>query len=173
LAAVLGGCGAVFRVGILGAILMACAAGGCRPVSENGREYYSAREKAQRQKEKLQEVLETDRSEAAAIELVRESRAPDGQGTVEDWIKRRQEQEGGRVLFPHWEARPRGRDRYEVRYTYTVAGEDYSIVKKVLAWNADMVLKLVGGVREIQPAGPGNNARGAALRGSAAGGRDR
>lgn len=84
-----------------------------------------------------------------AIRIVRESKAPEGEGRTEAWLEQRLRAIPGQVLFPHWTARRRGAARYEVRFTYTVLGDDQRIERAGLAWDVDLVLEAARGPRPL------------------------
>lgn len=96
-------------------------------------------------------VLEGAEEEGQALRLTREARAPDGEGTNEDWVRRQMDLAGPDVLFPRWEARRTAAGKYEVAFTYTLVGIENSVARRGFAWNTDVVLLLVSPPREMQP----------------------
>lgn len=96
-------------------------------------------------------VLEGAEEEGQALRLTREAKAPDGDGTNEDWARRQMDLAGQDALFPRWEARRTAAGKYEVAFTYTLVGIGDSVARRGFAWNADVVLLLVSPPREMQP----------------------
>lgn len=95
-------------------------------------------------------VLDGAEEEGRALRLVREARAPDGEGANEDWVKRQMELAEQDVLFPRWEARRTAAGKYEITFTYTVVGIGDAVARRGFAWTADVVLLLVTPPREMQ-----------------------
>ncbi|MBN1268882.1 MAG: hypothetical protein JXB04_04790 [Kiritimatiellae bacterium] len=133
-------------VAVVLAAVMGCC-GGCTPATDAEREYLEARREKARQKEAFLDAVEVADESGTAIQLVKDSPAPDGQGTAEAWANRETGQVRGSVLFPRWTARRRGRGKYEVHFTYTLMDETGSVSKHGHAWSVDIVLRLVGSHR--------------------------
>lgn len=136
--------------GVLAAWAWALLAG-CGPSTDAERAYYQARQAEQRQREDLRRTLEGGTEEAAAIRLVKEAAAADGQGTTEQWLGRQLDTDRLSMLFPRWQARRRGTGKYDVRFTCTLMGGTGEITKRGFAWTVDLVLKLVSPARELAP----------------------
>jgi hypothetical protein len=82
----------------------------------------------------------------AVLEMVKASEIEDAGEvlTVEQWVERQLQADGGQVMFPQWEVKRRGTRRYTVDFTYTLLRDNYAIEKKGFRWNVDYVLQLVG-----------------------------
>ena len=102
-------------------------------------------------RDKLRQTLGTATEAEAAIKMAKESQAPEGEGTAQDWIQRTLDAAGGDTLFPNWEAHRRGMGRYEVWFTYTHIPSDGPAEKQGYAWNVDLVLKLAAKPRLLKP----------------------
>ncbi len=89
--------------------------------------------------------------EDEAIELVKQHEAPEGEGTVEEWIDRQIGEKRGDVMFPRWEARRSAPNRYEVRYTYTYRDVDLRIEKRGYQWDVDTMIDVVGDMTHLSP----------------------
>ncbi|MDD2236644.1 MAG: hypothetical protein PHP44_13425 [Kiritimatiellae bacterium] len=63
--------------------------------------------------------------------------------TVDEWLRGKMENSGGQIMFPRWDVRRKGANKFEVSFAYTVLKEDYSIEKEGYAWRVDTVLRLV------------------------------
>ncbi len=89
-------------------------------------------------------------SPAEVIELVREQSAPEGEGTVMEWLDRQMVSPTGQPLFPRWVAQRRAANRFEVQFTYTwVEGSD-RIESRGFAWQVDASLHTVEGPQTIR-----------------------
>jgi hypothetical protein len=136
-------------------IVLACAAAaaGCGDTQQEDDLYLEMR----RQEETMQREAATRgaggvEQDAEAIRLVKESAAPDEQGTNEDWVRRQTEGERTSVYFPVWKASPRGLSKFEVTYSCTVVVDERNVIeKRGFAWNVDLVLRLVTPPREMRP----------------------
>jgi hypothetical protein len=137
-------------IGCVAAASLLTVLAGCSPASDAERAYLDAREEQRLQKDSLRQTLEGVSGGEAAIDTVKQSAAPGGAGTVEQWVRQQTGQEKGDLLFPRWEAIRRSLTRYEVRHTYRVMSESGLIAKKGYAWDVDLVLKQVSGPRDLQ-----------------------
>ena len=113
--------------------------------------YLEMRRQEAMQRESVARDMQGVEQDAAAIQLVKESPAPDEQGTSEDWVRRQTERGRASVYFPLWKASPRGLSKFEVTYTCTVVDEQNVIQKMGYAWNVDLVLRMVTPPREMRP----------------------
>ncbi len=88
----------------------------------------------------------------AALELVQIAEAPEGyEGSVLDWLAELRDGIDGDVMFPRWDSRRKGANRFEVTYTHTVIDFDYNIFKTGYRWDVDTMLKIVDGPEHILP----------------------
>lgn len=122
---------------------------GCSPPSDAQREYEGARRREEERQETVRSSLERGSDESLAITLAKESPASDGEGTADQWVGRQLAQNTGSVLFPHWQARRYGLEKYEVSFTFRRMNELGEIEKKGYAWKVDLVLKTVSAVRAM------------------------
>lgn len=90
-------------------------------------------------------------SEEDAVAMVRTKAAEDTGMITEEWVRAQLDEVDGQILFPLWDARRRGANKYEVRFTYTVLYDDYRIEKRGFAWHVNPVLRLVGPPRVMEP----------------------
>ncbi|MBN1268749.1 MAG: hypothetical protein JXB04_04115 [Kiritimatiellae bacterium] len=137
-------------------VFLAVAAGallaGCGPMSDEEQEYLDLRAADAEQRAAFSQALRGGEEESEAIRLVKESAAEDEQGTTEEWVERRLAEVKGQVLFARWNARRRGAGKYEVRFTYTVLGDDQSIERQGLQWDVDLVLEVASAPRPMTAA---------------------
>jgi hypothetical protein len=91
----------------------------------------------------------SDVSPPEILQLVQEQPAPDGNGTVADWIERQARSARGQPLFPRWQVQRRGINRFEVRYTFTWIGLDNQIESRGYIWHVDSALNKVQGPKTI------------------------
>ena len=135
------------------AIVAALFFAGCSPESDGERAYARNRQQEQLRQDHLRSTLEGVTEETAAVDMVKQWAAPEGEeGTTEQWTLRQLQAVGGDALFPHWRALRRGRGRYDIMFTYTLMNELGTAEKKGFAWHADLVLKVVSGPREMSAA---------------------
>lgn len=133
--------------------LLCVSAFSCGPVSDSEREFWEERERRQESERELLRLMTEANTVESAIELVKQSDAPDGYvGTVDVWLGRQRDAVEGDVLFPRWEGHRIGANRFEVRYTHTIIDYDYNIVRHGFTWEADTMLKIVTGPTKIDPA---------------------
>ncbi|MBW7908439.1 MAG: hypothetical protein H3C50_05895 [Kiritimatiellae bacterium] len=89
-------------------------------------------------------------SEAEVLDLVREQPAPEGEGTVVQWLERQLASPTGQPLFPRWVAQRRAANRFEVQFTYTwIEGSD-QIDSRGFAWQVDASLHTVEGPQAMK-----------------------
>lgn len=124
-------------------LLVCVLAGGCSPQTDAEREYRERRRVESIVRESIRDSLEGGAEESEAIELVKESPAPDGETATAAWLQASMNERSGSILFPRWQAFRRGIDRYEVWFSYTFMAPDGAIQKKGYAWNVDLMLKAV------------------------------
>lgn len=122
----------------------------CDPVSDPDRGYHDIQDRG-RQQELFRQALMDETAADEAIEIAKRHVAPDGAGTVEEWIDNRRMEPEGEIMFPRWETRRTGPNRYEVRYTYTFRGEDLTIEKRGFAWEVDTMIDVVGDMTILSP----------------------
>lgn len=122
---------------------------GCSPTSDAERAFERSRRQEQLRREQLRATLEGVTEETAALEMVKQWPAVEGEGNTEEWTRRQLQEAGGNALFPHWRAQRRGMGRYDVTFTYTLMNELGGIEKKGQAWRVDLVLKTVSEPREM------------------------
>ena len=135
------------------ALVTAMLLAGCSPESDAERTYARNRRQEQLRQDHLRSTLEGVTEETAAVDMVKQWPAPEGEeGTTEPWTVRQLQAVEGDALFPHWRALRRGRGRYDVMFTYTLMNELGTAEKKGFAWHADLVLKVVSGPREMSAA---------------------
>jgi hypothetical protein len=125
---------------------------GCSPPTEQEQEYFEKRAQEREALESTTRTLQGSTRHAEAMAQVKEHQAPDGKGTIEDWVSRKVEAAEDNALFPRWKVRPRGGDKFEIRYEYTLIDENYDFEKKGYAWTVDLMLKIVSPHRELTDA---------------------
>jgi hypothetical protein len=90
-----------------------------------------------------------DVSPPEILKMVQEQPAPEGPGTVTDWVERKTRSMRGQTLFPSWQVQRRGVSRFEVRYTYTWIGLDNQIESRGYIWHVDSALNKVQGPKTM------------------------
>lgn len=87
--------------------------------------------------------------DADVFDLVQEQPAPDGEGTVVNWIERALTSPTGQALFPRWQLQRRAANRFEVRFTYTWVERSNEIENRGYIWQVDGSLRTVEGPKEM------------------------
>ena len=121
---------------------------GCDPLNNIERDYYR-KQGAQAAPRSYRNPAATVKEETLATQMVQEAPAPDGQGTMTDWVQREKSALSGDVLFPQWKARRIGLRRYEVEFLFTLVDSTKVMRHRGYAWEVDVSLKLVSPPREL------------------------
>lgn len=122
---------------------MALALAGCGYQSESERAYFEGREADRQQKRELQQTVSRITSDHEALSIVQDSPAPDGFGTIRDWIERKRLEAPGQVMLPRWNVQFIGAQRFEVRYTYSMINESNQLVRAGYLWNVDNAIRQI------------------------------
>ncbi len=132
------------RASGLAALVGSCLS--CTPQTEEEKAFFERRAQEREVLESITADLQGSTRYAEAMDLVKKGKAPDGKGTVEDWAEKKA---GNRALFPRWAVLPKGADKYEVRYEYTLMGENYDLERKGYAWTVNLMVKIISPHREL------------------------
>lgn len=136
------------RVVIIAAYLLAAL--GCR--RETGYEdddvYKTLLESERQMRSALQQQHAEASEDQIALQLVQASPAPDGTGTVTQWVERTVKVYHA-SLFPRWVARKSAMGRYDVRFTCLVTDASGAAYPIGYVWSADLALSLVHGPRAL------------------------
>ncbi len=141
---------------VLAAAALTLLAGGCGPSPDTARSMLVAGET---DAVDLSPRPDQGASEAELVQLVQEQPAPEGEGTVRDWLQRELAQPRGQPLFPRWQVQRRAASRFEVRFTYTWISLDNQIKNRGYAWPVDASLRTVGAAVSLTPPEPESRAR--------------
>ncbi len=128
------------------AMLVLC---GCGRLEETEPAVQEARDSEAEQREALRRALDGATEESVAIKLVKTATAPQGEGTMEDWLQQQATTNGSSIFFPRWEIERRGVGKYEVLFTSTLMKEDGHVGSWGMAWVVDVVVKTVGAPRQL------------------------
>lgn len=90
-------------------------------------------------------------TELDALQLVKQSTAPDGQGTVEQWLARQVNTQSGITLFPRWKTFRAGPGKYTVTYDYTFIDAENIVRRKGQAWLVDLAARSIAPPRPLTP----------------------
>lgn len=93
-------------------------------------------------------------NDADVLDLVQEQPAPEGEGTVMQWLDRQLTSTSGQPLFPRWLVQRRAANRFEVRFTYTWIDISNQIENRGFAWQVDGSLRTVAGPQALKPEEP-------------------
>ena len=132
----------------MGALL---GSGGCGPISEDERVAEERQKNEKEQREALRQALNGGTEESVAIKIVQTAAAPQGGGTVEQWLQTQAATNGSSIVFPRWETERRGMGKYDVIFTCALMQEDGNVDKWGLIWSVDILLKTATGPREMDP----------------------
>jgi len=143
----------ISRLFILAALMgfSAFLFGGCNPATDAERAYMEKRQNEAQVRSTVRQSLDGGTEERVAIQLVKDAPAPEEEGTTEAWLRATLDKLKGDVLFPRWQGYRRGREQYEVWFTYTFMRQDGGIEKKGYSWTVDVVLKIVNPPRALTP----------------------
>ena len=95
------------------------------------------------QKMELRNTLSSTVSDTEALTMIQTSPAPDGFGTIQDWIGRKRLETPGQIMLPRWNVQQFGDRRFEVRYTYTMIDGSNQLVRSGYRWNVDTAIKQI------------------------------
>ena len=124
-------------------LLVGLSLAGCGYQSESERAYFEGREAERQQKLELKNTIVGNVSDTEALAMIQKSPAPDGFGTVLDWIDRKRLETPGQIMLPRWNVQQFGDRRFEVRYTYTMINESNLLVRSGYRWNVDIAIKQI------------------------------
>jgi type II secretory pathway component PulK len=120
------------------------------PTSEAEKAFREAQQREQERMEQFRKNMESGLEEEKAVVLVQDHRRDDESDMTErDWLHEELAKTKGAKLFGRWVANRRDSQRFEVRFMYTLIDEEGAFTKKGYAWDANLVLKLVGEPREL------------------------
>jgi len=97
-----------------------------------------------------QRVL-ADQQRGMAIELVKRSPFPETGQAVEAWLATIEQDAGGTILFPSWNAIRISPQKLLVTFQFTQVLEDVGIFRKGYRWEVDALLELVGPPEALEP----------------------
>lgn len=132
------------RLLVASGIFLFLGMAGCGYQTESERAYFDAKESERLTQLEQRNALVAVVPDKDILEMVQEEAAPDGEGTVKDWVGRQANLTSGQVLFPRWQVMRRGANRYEVRFTYTLIDATNHLTRLGQTWNVDHALKIVG-----------------------------
>ncbi len=137
------------RCGLAGSVVLGLLlAGGCGEAERDPRDYFIERQEERRDEQKsLWRQHETPR-DGDLIEMVRESDAPDGGGSMATWIDRHLAGLNGQILFPRWDVTRKGATTYDVAYHFTLIDKENDIHDRGITWQVDSLN------RSVQPPEP-------------------
>ncbi len=125
---------------------------GCGPTTYFDEDLYYDEDAGREPERDVVRTMSEWNSVDAALELVQQAEAPEGyEGTVLDWLAELRDGVEGDVMFPRWDSRRKGANRFEVTYSHTVIDYDYNIFKTGYSWDVDTMLKMVHGPEDIPP----------------------
>jgi len=128
---------------------MAIMLAGCEPVSDSERQYFESRNQEVEQQRQFMQSLTDANTMENAMNMVKVHPSQRENVPTEKWINDMLARLAGEVMFPRWEARRRGPNRFEVLFTYTHIDRDYNIQRGGYAWEVDTLLKMVSDPREL------------------------
>jgi len=122
-------------------------AGGCSPIDPADQAFFDEWEIQRREQAALMRTASTAVSEAEVIEQVQAQPAPEGEGTVADWIARQTVPGKTQLLFPRWSTARRGSNKQEVTFTFVLADARNNLKRMSYVWDVDVLDMTVGAHR--------------------------
>ena len=132
--------------------LLAVVVAGCEPVSESERTYFETRDQELEEQRQFMQTMTDANTMENAINMVKKHASPTENTNTEAWINNALNRLVGDVMFPKWDARRLGPNRFEVMFTYTHIDREYTITRGGYAWEVDTLLKVVSDPRELASA---------------------
>jgi hypothetical protein len=135
---------AVVRCGRLQAVWVLAGMAGCEPISSDDRAYFDALDRERAAREQQLRAATDGVAEEVVIVRVKDSPAPDGEGTTQDWLNRAFQAIGGPVMFPRWSTIRRGSNKQEVRFEFVMIDELNRMQRFRYVWDVDVLEMTVG-----------------------------
>jgi hypothetical protein len=138
------------KFSIIVALVLTLLAAACAPQTAAERAYFEQKAAEKQELRELKSKLnDTTLKDSDIIGIVSSNAAPDGIGTIDDWLKRKVGEAEGQVLFPRWKVMRHGSTKFEVQHTFNVIDPQNRIIKRGYQWQVDTVVKLVGNPRDL------------------------
>jgi hypothetical protein len=125
---------------------------GCTPMSEAEQEYLDKQRELEDEEGALKKGLESGSEMNAIIQKVKDFQRDDGL-TNEEWLDRymARHKQVASVVWDDWVPRKISKDKYEIKYLYTLLDAQYESEKHGLVWRVDDVIDRTIGPREMTP----------------------
>jgi len=78
------------------------------------------------------------------IDQVRNHPAPEGEGTMQDWLQRQLSAYTGQIMFPKWTSMRRGSNKQDVIFSFIFIDEQNNTRKLQYEWDVDILDMTVG-----------------------------
>jgi hypothetical protein len=120
---------------------------GCDPITPADRAFFEERDRTRSQREVLLRKANASVASDDVIQQVRQSPAPAGAGTVENWLPREFQRLRGQVMFPRWSAVQRGSNKQEVMFQFILIDEQNQMKRLAYIWDVDVLNMEIGAPR--------------------------
>jgi len=134
----------------LGVLLFSGLGAGCDPISPEDRAFFAERERERANREAVMRGAAQGLRADDLIAQVRQSPAPDGEGTVDDWLEREFVRLRGQVMFPRWTAARRGSNKQEIAFDFVLIDARNNMRRLEYVWDLDVLEMTVGPPRFSQ-----------------------
>jgi hypothetical protein len=127
---------------------------GCTPLSEKEKEYLERRQEEREEQESFSQRMQSSEQINAVIQKVK-AHPVEGGTAAENWINLKMQQLRDRkveIIYQKWTSSQKTTDRHEVRFLYTVLGDNYEPEKHGYLWEVDNTLDQVTGPLELSSA---------------------
>jgi len=123
---------------------------GCDRISPDDRAFFEARDKERASREHLLRAANAAVASDDVVRSVRQSPAPEGPGTVDNWLDEQGRLLKGQVMFPRWITNRRGSNKQEVTYEFVLIDAQNQMRKLNFTWDIDVLDMTIGSPRFSQ-----------------------
>ncbi|HMO49825.1 MAG TPA: hypothetical protein PKE26_01995 [Kiritimatiellia bacterium] len=112
---------------------------GCEPMLPEDRAFFEQRERDRINREHLMRTASEGVRAQDLIDRVRQHPAPEGEGTVEDWLERQSQALRGQVMFPRWTTSRRGSNKQEISFHFVLIDAQNHMRRLAYSWDIDVL----------------------------------
>lgn len=123
---------------------------GCDPIRPEDRQFFEGRDLERGKQEALLRSASEKYTEEDLVLHVRNAKAPDGTGTMDDWLNRTFISWQGQVMFPRWSATRRGSNKQEIIFDFVLIDASNTMNRLAFSWELDVLNMTVGPATLVQ-----------------------
>ena len=123
---------------------------GCERISQEDLTFFEERDRERSRRETLLRAVSASVNAEDVVLRVRQSAAPGGEGTIDDWLEVQVNQFRGQIMFPRWTTSRRGSNKQEVMYEFVLIDVQNQMRKLHYVWDVDVLDMTVGPPRLAQ-----------------------